>query len=173
MSTPNNLDTLNAVQFKFEILRIPHVSFFMQTAMVPGIDMDSPIRETPRRNTPVTGSKLTFDPMIITFIVDEDLKNYFEIYRWMQQIIRTDDEISNKSDGSLHILNGQYNKKATVRFVNIFPTSLTELSFGTNDTDSITSVATVTFNYDYFDFPNISFSMGNDDLTKNNLDLKT
>lgn len=173
MATPDNLNTLSSVQFKFDILRIPNVSFFMQTAMIPGIDMDMPQHDTPRRNYQVTGSKLTYDPLLLTFIVDEDLGNYLEIYRWMQSIIRTDEEHKNKSDGALHILNGQMNLKAICRFSGIYPASLTELNFGVNDSDNITTVATVTFNYEYFDFPGVSYTMGNDDLANNNVTLKT
>lgn len=173
MPQPNNLDTLSAVQFKFEIFRIPNVSYFMQTAMLPGVEMDSPFTGSPRKNWQLTGSKLTFEPMILTFIVDEDMANYLELYRWMQEMIRTDDEEANKSDGSLFIMNGQMNQKLVARFTGIFPVSITELSFGTNDSDNITTVATVTFNYNYFDFPDVSTSMGNDDLSQNNISLKT
>lgn len=173
MTQPNNLDTLSTVQFKFDIFRIPNVSYFSQTAMLPGVEMDSPFNGTPHRNYQITGSKLTFEPMIVTFLVDEDMANYLELYRWMNIMIRTDDEEANKSDGSLFIMNGQMNKKLVARFVGLFPTSLTELSFGTNDSDNITTVATVTFNYAYFDFPDVSYTMGNDDLSKNNVSLKT
>jgi hypothetical protein len=173
MSTPDNINNLSSVQFKFDIKRLPDTSYFLQTAMLPGMDMDAPQVGSPRRNRNVTGSQIEFDPLVITFIVDEDMNNYLEIYRWMMFMMRNDDERQNYSDASLHILTGQMNSKMVARFVNIFPTSLTELNFGTNDDDNITMVCTATFNYTYFDFPNVSTTMGSDDLADNNLSFQT
>lgn len=171
--TPDNLNTLTSVQFKLDIKRLPNVSYFMQTAMLPGIDIDAPLQDQPRKNNQVTGSKITFEPLIVTFLVDEDMKNYYEIYRWIMEMMRTDDERSNKTDASLHIMSGQMNTKHVARFVDLFPTSLTELSFGVNDMDSVTTVSTVTFNYAYYDFPEASFTMGNDNLEHNNVGFNT
>lgn len=173
MPTPDNINTLSSVQYKFEIMRIPDTSFFMQTAMLPGIDIDAPEVGTPRRNRNVTGSKIEFDPLVITFLVDEDMNNYLELYRWIMQMMRSDDERQNVSDASLHILSGQMNSKMIARFVNLFPTSLTELNFGSDDTENVTTVATATFNYSYFDFPNVSYTMGNDNMDNNNVNFQT
>jgi len=173
MSTPTNLNTLSTVQYKFDIARLPNTTFFMQTAMIPGVDIDQPMHDQPRRNNQFTGSKITFDPMIVTFLIDEDMTNYLEIYRWIMEIMRTDDERRNKTDATLHILSGQMNAKMIARFVGIFPTSLSELSFGTNDDDNVIVTATATFNYAYFDFPQQSTIMGTDDLTQLNINGNT
>jgi hypothetical protein len=145
----------------------------MQTAMLPGVELDAPIASAPRQNWQTTGSRITYEPLILTFIVDEDMRNWLEIYRWMQQIIRTDDEAGNKSDGSLFILNGQMNKKLVARFSGLFPMNMTELNFGTNDSDNVTTVGTITFNYAYYDIPDVSTTAGTDDLSQNNLSLQT
>ena len=170
MTSPENLNQMSGVQFKLDFHNLPTTSFFLQTVLLPGIDSDTPPYPTPRRNITVTPSFFTFDPLIITFIVDEDLKNYMEIYRWMMSMARTDDEKENKSDATLHILTGQMNPNIKVRFVGIFPVSLTELAFGTNDSDNITTVSTATFNYSYFDFPDRCEIMGTDDKSKLTLD---
>lgn len=138
--------------------------------MLPGVDIDQPIHETPRRNTPLIGTKAIFDPLIITFLVDEDMQNYIALYRWIMEMLRTNDQRQCVADATLHILSGQMNPNRTVRFVGLFPTSITELSFGTNDSDNIPATASATFNYQYFDFPDVSLVMGTDDMGLLNMD---
>lgn len=173
MNSPSNLNQMSGVQFKLDFFNLPTTTFFLQTVLLPGIDADTPPFPTPRRNVTVTPSFFTFDPLIITFIVDEDLTNYMEIYRWMMKMSRTDDENLNKTDATLHVLSGLMNPNIKIRFSGIFPVSLTELPFGTNDSDNITTVTTATFNYSYFDFPGRCEIMGTDDKSKLNIDGST
>jgi len=173
MTTPKNLNQMSSVQYRLDFYNMPNTTYFLQTALLPGIDVDTPQQPTPRRMLPVTPSHFTFDPLIITFIVDEDLTNYMEIYRWMMKMARNDNEVENKTDATMHILSGQMNNKIKVRFNGIFPVSLTELAFGSNDQDNITTVSTCTFNYSYFDFPGRCTIMGTDEADELDIDGST
>ena len=51
------------------------------------------------------------------------------------------------SDGSLHILNSNFNTTAIVKFAQLFPTNLTSLEFEASDTDINYFTAEVTFKY--------------------------
>ena len=51
------------------------------------------------------------------------------------------------SDGSLHILNSNYNSIAIVKFSQLFPINLTSLQFEATDTDVNYFTAEVTFKY--------------------------
>ena len=41
------------------------------------------LQPTPFSDIPIEGEKLTFDQLNISFLVDEDLQNYQEIYSWL------------------------------------------------------------------------------------------
>ncbi len=51
------------------------------------------------------------------------------------------------SDGSLYILNSNYNTNAIVKFKDLFPISLTSLDFDATETDIQYFTADVTFKY--------------------------
>jgi hypothetical protein len=144
----NNL--LTGVQFKFEIHNLPHTTFHCQTIIMPSIQLDQPVLATARRDAPMPGSKLSFDPLNIEFIVDADLKNYSELYNWMINIATKEPVMEFRSDATLHILKGDLTKQTDVRFVGCHPTMISELPFASNTNDSDLMVVTTIFNYDYF-----------------------
>jgi hypothetical protein len=57
------------------------------------------------------------------------------------------DTLESFSDGSLYILNSNYNTTATVKFKDLFPTYLTSLEFESDTTDINYFTAEVTFKY--------------------------
>jgi hypothetical protein len=164
MPNPSEFNLLTSVQFKFEILKLPETNFFVQNVILPSITLDAPLMPGPRRNLPLPGSKVEFDPLIVTFLVDEDLNNYVELYRWIMLIQRSESMSNWYSDANLHFLTGQMNTSRIVRFVNMVPTMLSELSMTTMEMDSTPVEATISFQYEYFDFPSFSTVMGTDNM---------
>ena len=80
---PENLNLLSPVAFRFNIKDVPNVSFFCQTAQIPGVSLGEAAMQTPLATLYKAGD-VTYDPLAIRFIVDEDMKNYFEIYEWIK-----------------------------------------------------------------------------------------
>lgn len=156
MVDPSNKNFLGQVGFQFILDRLPTVNFFTQTVGLPGISFGGPIVETPIKSYPLPGEKLTFGPFSITFRVDEDLKNYLELYNWLIGLgspVTTEQRrlysINNSfmSDATLMILSSKYNPNVSVRFRGMFPESISELQFTTNTTDIEYLEATATFRY--------------------------
>ena len=83
---PTQLDYASPTQFKFSIVQLPKVEFFTTAANLPGITLADAIFPTPFTDVPVQGDKLTFDNLIISFIVDEALENYLQLHRWLYGI---------------------------------------------------------------------------------------
>ena len=80
---PANLNIVSGVAFRFNIKDAPHVSFFCQSAQLPGVSLG----ETPMHNPFAKIYKagdVTYEPLAVRFIVDEDLKNYLEVYDWIR-----------------------------------------------------------------------------------------
>lgn len=169
---PQNLNKLQENKFAFRILKLPNVEFWTQTATLPGISMTPVTRDTPFNKINYGSTKLDFDQnFVLDFSVDEDLKNYLEIYNWMVGIAfpesyKQHEEFlaENKltsprglippasiySDGRLLLYNNHLNLNLEVVFEDMFPINLSELTF-THKTDTVEEMkAQATFSYRQF-----------------------
>ena len=162
MANPDEFNILTNVQFKFEIVEIPDVTYYVQEVILPSIQVDSPTFPGPRRDIPMPGTKVSFDPLMITFLVDEDLNNYYEIYKWCMDIQRSEDQRVQRSDGVLHMLTGQMNINRQIRLVGLHPIMMTELPLSSTSPDTEGVTCTVSFQFQYFDFPAKDERIGTD-----------
>ena len=168
--SPNNKNFLSPVGFKFVIGRTPNVDYFCQAASIPEVSIGVREIPTPVKDYSVPGDKMTFGDLSLRFLVNEDMDNYFEIYKWLKGLtnpkvqsdfakyIATVDEkgrssqfMKTMSDARLLVLNSNYNSIATINFYNIFPTSLTTLEFDASATDINYFTAEVNFRYTIYE----------------------
>ena len=168
--SPSNKNFLSPVGFKFVIGRTPNVDYFCQAASIPEVSIGVREIPTPVKDYSVPGDKMTFGDLSLRLLVNEDMDNYFEIYKWLkgltnpkvqsdfQKYISTVDEkgrssefMKTMSDARLLVLNSNYNSIATINFYNIFPTSLTTLEFDASATDINYFTAEVNFRYTIYE----------------------
>lgn len=148
---PEEFNLLNNVQFKFDIHNLPNVNYYLQSTTLPALTLDQPTYPMAHLSqVPVPGSQLTHEPFDVTFLVDQKLHNYLEIYKWMIDIVTTEDKNKHMSDASLHFLTGNMNVTQTFKFIDVFPTSITELAVASDDDDVSGIQCNVTFAYKYF-----------------------
>ena len=140
--------------------------------------------ESPLKDIPLLGDKLTYEDLAISFIVDENLENYIEMHTWLTAIGfpkdrsqfsdfrsttsntktstrgeskdigdvgATTPEISMFSDATLTILTNKNNPVVECRFADVFPTSLSGLTYSQNQTDVEYLTATVNFKYKIYE----------------------
>ena len=131
--------------------------------------MDLGIAEQPSyfKNIPVPGDKIQFGDLTLRFLVDEDLVNYMELQRWIrglgypenmdefrklesEGVMPTNfgqagDDIY--SDGTLQILSSNLVPQFQVVFNDLFPYSLSTVTFDATDTDIEYFTADVSFKY--------------------------
>lgn len=150
MPTPNNLNTLQNVKFKMNFHRLPHVTYWVQSVQLPSMQIESNTLHGMRVDSPIPGSKVAFENLIVNFMVDQNLDNYFEIYNWFQQIQVAKNVNDMISDCSLHLLDGNNNVHRTINLVGAYPLVMTELSLNSDDTDTIPVTCSLTLNYQYF-----------------------
>ena len=167
---PKNKNFLSPVGFKFIMSRTPNVDYFCQSASIPEVSIGAREISTPVKDYTVPGDKMTFGDLTLRFLVNEDLDNYFEIYKWLkgltnpmntgnfQKYLATVDEkgrdsdfTKTMSDARLLVLNSNYQSIASVNFFNIFPTSLTTLEFDAAVTDINYFTAEVNFKYTIYE----------------------
>ena len=158
-----NRNFLAPVGFKFSLSKFPKVDFFCNSARIPEITLGTAIQPSYLKEIDITGEKLIYGDLSIRFLVDEQLENYVAVHNWLtglgfpetpQQFIdKTTDRDGLRDfqeqfcDGSLHILNSNYNDVAIVKFKDIFPTSITSLDFDATETDINYFTAEATFKY--------------------------
>ena len=80
---PDKLDYASPTQFRFGIHQLPKVEFFVTAVNLPGISLDSIDIGTPYKNIPYAGERLTYDNILLEFLVDEYLENYISLHNWM------------------------------------------------------------------------------------------
>ena len=84
---PAKQDYADPTKFKFSIIKLPKVEYFCTQVNLPGISIsDNYSQPTPFRDIPLPGEKLSYEPLSVTFIVDENLENYQEIHGWLRGI---------------------------------------------------------------------------------------
>tara|TARA_B100000900_G_scaffold175824_1_gene149178 strand:+ start:364 stop:990 length:627 start_codon:yes stop_codon:yes gene_type:complete len=80
---PTKLDYASPTQFKFSIIKLPKVEYFCTAVNIPGISLGDATQATSLKNIPIPGDKLTYEPLQMTFLVDENLENFQEIHGWL------------------------------------------------------------------------------------------
>ena len=82
-SQPTVFDYATGTQWRLAFNRIPKTNWFCTAANVPGITLGEAQYPTPMSDMFVVGDKLTFETLNITFLVDEELQNYRELWDWI------------------------------------------------------------------------------------------
>jgi len=147
---PKNINPLADVQFKFDVAALPNTSFFIQTVNLPGISLEGQTIATPQlQNFSRHTGVITYEALDVTFMIDEYLKNWQEVYEWM---IGPEDKYTS---AVLTILSSSMNPTMEVHFKDIFPTSLSAISFDSTTTDPVYQQATIAFNYTEYTIKNL------------------
>jgi hypothetical protein len=161
MTSPTNSNFLPTVGFKFGIKKLPTTNYFVQSINVPGLKLGFVERPNPFLKYPIPGDHLQFNDFTLTFKVDEDMKNYLEIYDWMiglgfpdnfdqYRLIDSKSATSGEgkiSDGTIQILNSARVPGIEVTVIDMFPSSLSDIIFDSRDTNLEYAQATVIFKY--------------------------
>ena len=80
---PTVYDYATPTQWRLAFNRTPKTTWFCTTANIPGITLGEAQYPTPMSDVIISGDKLTFETLNITFLVDEELQNYRELWEWL------------------------------------------------------------------------------------------
>lgn len=145
--------------FTFSLDRIPQTTFRVVGFDLPSISVPAPSAGNPSSTQYFPGSSVEFDALTMDFLVDENLKNYEEIYRWITQQRfcnkdfqpKNDSEIKLVSDGVLITMTNASNPNRIFYFKDLFPISLSGMRFDTSISEPAPITCTVTFRFSYFE----------------------
>lgn len=169
-----NRNFLSPTGFKFLLNRSPGVAFFCNQANIPDLNLGVTFQPNYLRPIPLPGEIIEFGDLNLRFLVDEDLKNYMEIQKWIRGLgfpesikefndFEADATLYNKnnigdniySDGTLQILSSNLVPKFQVFFKGLFPYNLTTLSFDATQTDQEYFTADVGFKYTMYNITDL------------------
>ena len=158
-----NRNFLSGVGFKFNLTKFPKVDFFSNSARIPELNLELTTQASYLKNIDVPGERLSYGDFTLRFLVDENMENYQSIYDWLTglgfpettkqfaEIIKDKDGQRDPKeafcDGTLRILNSNYQEVGKVKFNDLFPISLTSLEFDATNTDVQFFTAEATFKY--------------------------
>ena len=171
-----NRNFLSPNGFRFALRRCPQTAFFCNQANIPDLTFGVATQATYLKDIPVPGDKIEFGDLNLRFLVDEDLVNYMEIQNWIRglgypETLQEFDELEREavlpsnygrvgdniySDGTLQILSSNLVAKFNVNFKDMFPYSLSTITFDATDTDIEYFTADVSFKYTIYNLTDLS-----------------
>jgi hypothetical protein len=156
---------LSPLEFVVTVKRLPNVQFFTQRATIPSVIMQPIDKPTPFKTIFETGDRVTYSELNLTFIVDEQMNNYIEIFNWIKGLTFPENfnqfknikesEEGLRSDISIVVMNSHKNPSIRIDYYDCFPISLSEVLLDTTQSDIVYPEATVTFQYNYFSISQI------------------
>ena len=171
-----NRNFLSPNGFRFSLRRCPQAAFFCNQANIPDMTLGVTEQATYLKNIPVPGDKIEFGDLNLRFLVDEDLGNYMEIQKWIRGLgfpesldefeklesqaeifgRYTQDQDNIYSDGTLSILSSNLIPKFQIFFRDLFPYSLSTMTFDATQTDQEYFTADVSFKYTIYTVTDIN-----------------
>ena len=132
----------------------------VQTLSIPSVTMETAkvVRSPKLSNTMMAGTGTEYEDMQVTFLIDEDMLSYSELYEWMLTMQNpcgptTESATNVPRTTLLHILdNTKENTVATFKFHEMYPKALGEVEFNYTETGDLESMTCIcTMGYVYFE----------------------
>ena len=177
-----NRNFLSPIGFKFSLAKFPKISYFCQTANIPSMNLSIQQQSTPFRSLPLEGF-IEYDPLTLSFLVDENLENYLILHNWIRALGTPDDTLERRSyklkmqqefgkdnndlyaDGTLMVLNSNFNHNFDVVFEDLMPIGLNALEFNATVDGTEYAMAQVSFRYLAYQIRSKEDTMRNTQLT--------
>jgi DNA polymerase III sliding clamp (beta) subunit (PCNA family) len=151
MNLTNNFNFLSPTGFKLSIEspKFDNLEYFITAVALPSMSLAEVNAGFKNQQGFVSGDKVNYESLEVTFSVDEDMKNYNEVFNWIKETAESDTQVNN--DIILSILTSHNNPNRQIRFVRAIPVSLAGVEFTTQASDIEYLQSTVSFRYDYFE----------------------
>ena len=178
-----NRNYLSPLKFDFSVDRLPNVNFFVQSVNIPGITISALQQGTPFSDIPWHGDKVQWEDLNVSFKVDENLRNWYEIFKWMNglgfsQNLGQFNDLKTGQDTNLdgekrsplppvgkigHIFgqatllvrSSTQNPILAVNYKDVFPVSLSGITFDSTGDSVVEIGCDVVFKYDYYEIEHV------------------
>jgi len=165
---PSSHNFFNPANHRLVIKRCPNIVWFTQKVSLPDIVSPTPFENNPFAPIPHAGDRIDFAPLSFQFVVQEDLGDYLEIFRWMEALghpeafdqyreLQTAGRVAPmestglKSEISVMLLDSAQRPIMDFVFHHAFPYELSGFQLDTTDDKVSTATATAKFRYVNFE----------------------
>jgi len=178
-SLPDNLSYLAPTQFELLVKKLPNTKYFATGVNIPSVNIGETLQPTRLgANIKLPGDKVNYGEMTITFIVDENMENWTEMFSWMEGITASTDtekyrlltgaSKSVKYDGSgdatemysdmtIVVTTAANNPNRYIRIQDAYPSSLGEITMDTTVAGGLSYVTcTASFQFTSFEIASTS-----------------
>ena len=163
-----NTDLLQSTKFILTFPRITATQFFCQAVNIPAVHTNNTEQNTPFSDLAIPGDKFQYEPLIVEFLLDEELLSWRVVHDWMRGIAFPTDfqeyrnlkHLSKYSeqvpfpqyaDAEITTLSASNNPKVKFKFKDCFPINLSGINMDIRVGADHTMVATATFRYKRYD----------------------
>lgn len=173
-----SLNFLNDNSFTFKILSCKNTTFFCTKANIPELNIEIAKQSTVYNAVSYPGDELNYGDLIVTFKLQENLKDYLEIFNWLttsahpinlSDLYKQQYNVKNNrnpyigesnnggifSDAILTVLDNSLNPKFEVKFFDCFPVRLSSIEFNTEIRGTSPISCTASFKYTYFQISSV------------------
>jgi hypothetical protein len=179
LTQPKNINPLLMQRFKLVLQRLPHISFYCKSFTLPGVNIGEVNNYTPFMDTIHAGDKIIYDPLTATFIVDEDLRAWEEVYNWIvglsfphdfgqyANLVKKTQNPSNLKnsfknvygDATMVLQTSAQNSHILFKFQDVFPITLGGLNMDTTVDGIENFTCDVTFRFTYMTMERIDTNL--------------
>ena len=157
-----NINYLQPTGFAVSISKenYPNIQYFAQSISHPSVSVSEVEAPYQRRNVPIIGDKILFDEVTFTFMMDEDMRAYEEMFAWLNRMVNDEYKtaagtvltgIGSEADITVTILSSHNNANKQIRYINAFPVNITGVEFSTLGGDVTPLTFSAGFRYSYFE----------------------
>jgi len=169
-SQPANQNIAQPTRFKMVFARVPNLTFWCQSVIFPSLSTSYFSSPTPFLDQKIPGDKLVYEDLMVTMLVDEDLRSWREIHDWMRgftfptdfkeyrNLNKLGDILKHQtnarpqySDLHIQVYNNNWQHILTWKFYDAFPIMLGQLSYSATDSPDSIMISDVTIAYQWFD----------------------
>lgn len=158
-----NKNSASKLFFRMAIQRLPLTSYNVQKIYVPGLFVPEVVQSNPFANIKHPGEKMMYEECKVTFAIDNDYKNWNEIYTWMTgigrpesgdqyaEVLRGDPALGLGITSSVTIIGDDSSRRPVVEFelTKSFPTALTGFTYDTTLNTETNDLITATVSFAY------------------------
>lgn len=159
---PEDTNYLASNYFQFHIDRIPNFTYFVQSANLPmlstrAINQPATLGTFPK----IPATNFIFDDIQVTFLVDNKMRSWLELYNWMKSMGNLKDTKSQIdhhdkfSDASLLITNSAYQPILKIHYYYIFPNTLGSINFTSTAQTTEPVICSANFSYSYYEIEEV------------------
>lgn len=147
-----NLNSLHSSKYRLILTKLPHVQYFCTKATIPAFNIGTVDQPTIFNPIKRPGGAIQHPPLTVEFIVQEDLKNWYELFRWVRECsnytsfddYRGPDEHLD-STASMIVMTNANNPKMKFTFDGLWPVSVGDLSFQSSNDEDMKCTASFEF----------------------------